>query len=160
MAEGGADRMGVGEMANKREWKLRATEAREDYARSRRAEGAARKKAKKYKRRAGTAERHAELLQELNTQLVRSNRRVRMDDRVALRETADALAAIAADASALREALEHDTTDEYLDYLTFRLRENLRETHLILERRGRPDHAAEVAGMLNELPPDGRSNSN
>lgn len=146
-------------MASKREWKLRAIEAQDDYSRSRRAEGDARRKAKKFKRRSGTAERHSVLLQELNTELVRSNRRVRMDDRVALRETADALAAIAADAAALREALEHDTSDEYLDYLTFRLRENLRETHLILEKRGRPDHAAEVAGMLNELPPDGRSSS-
>jgi len=141
-------------MASKREWKLRAIEARDDAKRARRSEQAVRRKSRKHKRRANKAERHAVLLQELNSELVRSNRRVRMDDRVALRETADALAAVAADAAALREALEHGTSAEYLDYLTFRLRENLTETHSILERRGRPDHAAEVAGMLNELPPD------
>lgn len=144
-------------MASKREWKLRAIEAQDDAARARRSEDEARRKARKHKRRAASAERHTVLLQELNSELVRSNRRVRMDDRMALRETADALAAIAADAAALREVLEHDTSAEYIDYLTFRLRENLTETHSILERRGRPDHAAEVAGMLNELPPDSRA---
>ena len=147
-------------MANKREWKLRAMEARDSAARALRAEREAKARARRHKKRARTAKRHAALLQELNSELVRTNRNVRMDDRVALRETADALAAIAADAAALREVLEHETTQEYVDYVTFRLRENLRETHSILERRGRPDHAAEVAGMLNELPPDGRSGKN
>ncbi|MCP4434622.1 MAG: hypothetical protein GY812_03870 [Actinomycetia bacterium] len=141
-------------MAAKREWKLRAIEAQNDAMVARREERATRKKVAKHKRRAAGARRHAALMQELNTDLIRSTRQTRMEDRIALREAADALAALAADAAALRDVLEHSASEEYVDYLTFRLRENLREAHSILESRGRPDHAADVASLLNDLPAD------
>jgi len=97
-------------MAAKREWKLRAIEAQNDAMVARREERATRKKVAKHKRRAAGARRHAALMQELNTDLIRSTRQTRMEDRIALREAADALAALAADAAALRDVLEHSAS--------------------------------------------------
>lgn len=114
----------------------------------------ARRKAKRWKDRARAAEVQIAVLQDLNRQLTTSYREDRAADAAALHFAAEAVAAFAADAVALREINRDEDNPEYLDHLTFRLRQNLLEARSFLDEQGEVGRSADLADLLNALPPN------
>lgn len=114
----------------------------------------ARSKAERWKTRARTAETQIAVLQDLNRQLTVNYRGDRSADAAALHFAAEAVAAFAADAVALREINRDEDNPEYLDHLTFRLRQNLLEARSFLDEQGEVGRSADLADLLNALPPD------
>ena len=60
----------------------------------------------------------------------------------------------AADAVALRSIHPESEYADYADHLTFRLRQNLIEARQFLDEQGEVARAADLADLLNGLPPD------
>lgn len=114
----------------------------------------ARRKAKRWKDRARAAEVQIAVLQDLNRQLTTSYREDRAADAAAMHFAAEAVAAFAADAVALREINRDEDNPEYLDHLTFRLRQNLLEARSFLDEQGEVGRSADLADLLNALPPN------
>ncbi|MCZ7629120.1 MAG: hypothetical protein M5U19_08675 [Microthrixaceae bacterium] len=94
------------------------------------------------------------MLQDLNRQLTTSYREDRAADAAAMHFAAEAVAAFAADAVALREINRDEDNPEYLDHLTFRLRQNLLEARSFLDEQGEVGRSADLADLLNALPPN------
>ncbi len=111
-------------------------------------------KTRRWKHRARNAETQVAVLQHLNAQLTASYREDRAADATALHFATEAVAAFAADAVALREISGGEDCSDYLDHLTFRLRQNLLEARSFLDELGEVGHSADLADMLNTLPPD------
>ncbi len=114
----------------------------------------ANRKTQKWKDRARASESQISVLQDLNRQLTVSYREDRAADAAALHFAAEAVAAFAADAVALREMNRDEENHEYLDHLTFRLRQNLLEARSFLDEQGEVGRSADLADLLNALPPD------
>ena len=140
--------------ARRRKKALKVAEAAAELA-EQRAERSARK-VSRWKRRAKGAENQVAVLQDLNRQLTIDYREDRAADAAALHFAAEAVAAFAADAVALREIVPNPDEDcsDYLDHLTFRLRQNLLEARTFLDEQGETGRAADLADLLNGLPPD------
>lgn len=117
----------------------------------------AQRRATKWKRRARAAENQVSVLQDLNRRLTVDYREDRAADAAALHFAAEAVVAFASDAVALRELNSGDDCSEYLDHLTFRLRQNLLETRSFLDNHGEVNRSAALADLLNGLPPDNTS---
>jgi chromosome segregation ATPase len=132
--------------------KAKRAEQRADLAEER--TDLARTKAERWKARARAAETQIAVLQDLNRLLTVNYREDRAADATALHFAAEAVAAFAADAVALREMNCGEDNPEYLDHLTFRLRQNLLETRSFLDERGEVGRSADLADLLNALPPD------
>lgn len=132
--------------------KAKRAEQRADLAEER--TDLARIKAERWKDRARTAETQIAVLQDLNRQLTVNYREDRAVDAAALHFAAEAVAAFAADAVALREINRDEDNPEYLDHLTFRLRQNLLEARSFLDEQGEVGRSAALADLLNALPPD------
>ncbi len=111
-------------------------------------------KAQKWRERARSSEAQIAVLQDLNRQLTVSYREDRASDAAALHFAAEAMAAFAADAVALREINRDEDNPEYLDHLTFRLRQNLLEARSFLDEQGEVGRSADLADLLNALPAD------
>jgi hypothetical protein len=132
--------------------KAKRAEQRADLAEER--TDLARSKAERWKARARAAETQIAVLQDLNRQLTVNYREDRAADAAALHFAAEAVAAFAADAVALREMNRDEDNPEYLDHLTFRLRQNLLEVRSFLDEQGEVGRSADLADLLNALPPD------
>jgi hypothetical protein len=114
---------------------------------------------KEWKQRAKSAEGHLAVVQDLNRNLTASYKEGRGADVAAVYFAAEAIAAIASDAAALRSIQSRKRHAEYVDYLTFRLRQNLVEARSFLDEHNQVNYAATLADLLNELPPDPASKS-
>ncbi len=114
----------------------------------------AKRRAEKWKGRAKSSETQVEVLRDLNRQLTVGYRESRSSDAAALHFAAEAIGAFAADAAALRSIHPDTEHTDYVDHLTFRLRQNLIEARQFLDQQGEVARAADLADLLNGLPPD------
>lgn len=152
-AERAKDRADSAKQKAKRSKKrARRAEQRADLAEQR--ADLALRKARKWKARSRAADAQIAVLQDLNRQLTVNYREDRAQDAAALHFAAEAVAAFAADAVALREINADEEHSDYLDHLTFRLRQNLLEARSFLDEQGEVGRAADLADLLNGLPPD------
>lgn len=111
-------------------------------------------KAGKWKSRTKASQTQVEVLRDLNRQLTVDYRESRASDAAAIHFAAEAINAFAADAAALRAMQTGTEHTDYLDHLTFRLRQNLIEARQFLDQQGEAARAADLADLLNALPPD------
>ncbi|MCB1012082.1 MAG: hypothetical protein R2714_15475 [Microthrixaceae bacterium] len=128
--------------------------AKDKLARTREKLDRAERKIDKWKRRARSQAAQAEVLRALNHQLTVGYREGRSADAAALHFAAEAINAFAADAVALRSIHPESEYADYADHLTFRLRQNLIEARQFLDEQGEVARAADLADLLNGLPPD------